>query len=136
MSETDIRWKQRFANYKKAYFQLEKFISRGELNELEEQGLIKAFEYTFELAWNLLKDYYFYQGETNIQGSRDAFRLAVSRELISSESTWMEMIISRNNTTHIYNEEIASEIADAVRKSYFPLFKQLFITFNKIETAE
>jgi hypothetical protein len=48
----------------------------------------------------------------------------------------MEMIISRNNTTHIYNEEIASEIADAVRKSYFPLFKQLFITFNKIETAE
>lgn len=46
----DIRWKQRFANYKKTLSQLTKFIDKGELNELEEMGLIQAFEYTHELA--------------------------------------------------------------------------------------
>jgi len=46
------------------------------LNELEKQGLIQAFEYTYELAWNTIKDYFENQGETGIHGSRDAFRLA------------------------------------------------------------
>lgn len=53
----DIRWVQRFANYKRALSQLEKFIAKGQLNELEEQGLIQAFEYPHELAWNVLRDY-------------------------------------------------------------------------------
>ena len=80
MKNNDIRWKQRFASYSKAFFQLGKFIAKREdLNELEEQGMIQAFEYNFELAWNLIKDYYEYQGVTEIQGSRDAFRLAFNR---------------------------------------------------------
>ena len=58
----DIRWQQRFSNYKKALAQLSQFIVKGNLSRLEEQGLIKAFEYTFELAWNVIKDYYEYQG--------------------------------------------------------------------------
>ena len=68
----DIRWKQRFSNYKKALAQLTKFIDEDELNELEKQGLIKAFEYTHELAWNLLKDYLQDQGIQNITGSKDS----------------------------------------------------------------
>ncbi len=82
MIESDIRWKQRFSNYKKALAQLSKFITKGELNELEEQGLIQSFEYTHELAWNLLRDYLFYQGNQNIHGSRDATRIAFSVGLI------------------------------------------------------
>jgi len=46
----DVRWKQRFANFKKALSQLKKFVEKGQLNELEEQGVIQAFEYTYELA--------------------------------------------------------------------------------------
>ena len=61
MDEQDIRWQQRFANYKKALAQLKKFIDKGELSDLEKQGLVKAFEYTYELSWNTLKDYLFYQ---------------------------------------------------------------------------
>ena len=53
----DIRWEQRFSNYRKALNRLQKFIDKSELSELEEQGLIKAFEYTYELAWNTLKDF-------------------------------------------------------------------------------
>ncbi|UXE62547.1 MAG: nucleotidyltransferase substrate binding protein [Woronichinia naegeliana WA131] len=78
----DIRWKQRLDNYQKAVRQLTKFIEKGELNELEEQGMIKAFEYTYELAWKMIKDYYEEQGEVNIQGSRDALRLAFQRGII------------------------------------------------------
>jgi hypothetical protein len=67
--QNDIRWKQHFYNYQKALIQLTRFIEKGELSELEEQGIIKAFEYTYELAWNVIKDYYEEQGEVSIQGS-------------------------------------------------------------------
>ncbi len=68
MAETnkDIRWIQRLSNYKKALSQLQKFIDKGDLSNLEEQGLIKAFEYTYELAWTTIKDYLEYQGKTDI----------------------------------------------------------------------
>ena len=46
----DVRWIQRYANFQKAFSQLTKFIDKAELSELEEQGLIKAFEYTFDLS--------------------------------------------------------------------------------------
>ena len=74
----DIRWKQRLDNFTKALRQLTKFIDKGELNELEQQGLIQSFEYTYELAWNTIKDFFEAQGETDILGSRDAMRMPSS----------------------------------------------------------
>jgi nucleotidyltransferase substrate binding protein (TIGR01987 family) len=136
MSDLDIRWKQRFVNYNKALAQLTKFIEQLSLNELEEQGLIHAFEYTFELAWNLIKDYYFYQGETEIQGSRDAFRIAFSRNLIQDGESWMKMIESRSRTSHTYNEETAREIADAIRNKYFDMFIDLQETFTNLNDGK
>nr|WP_232424788.1 nucleotidyltransferase substrate binding protein [Algoriphagus resistens] len=75
--EQDIRWHQRLENYSKAFGQLEKAVSlskKCELSDLEEQGLIQAFEFTHELSWNLLKDYLIFQGNSSITGSRDATR--------------------------------------------------------------
>jgi nucleotidyltransferase substrate binding protein (TIGR01987 family) len=123
--QTDVRWIQRFENYKKALLQLKKFIDKGELNELEEQGIIKAFEYTYELAWNVMKDYYTHQGVTGIQGSRDAIRLAFKRELIMEGEGWMEMIKSRIASVHGYDEKVAAEIAHDIRAVYFKLFSAL-----------
>lgn len=100
MSTDDIRWIQRYTHFNKALQQLTKFIVKGELNELEEQGLIQAFESTYELAWNTLKDYFEAQGETGIHGSRDAIRLAFHRGLIENGETWMNMIEARTLTTH------------------------------------
>jgi nucleotidyltransferase substrate binding protein (TIGR01987 family) len=129
----DIRWHQCFANFTKALSQLEKFIEKGEtLNELEELGLIQAFEYNFELAWNLIKDFYEDQGESNIQGSRDAFRLAFNRGLISDGEEWMKMIASRSKTSHTYNEETANEIVEAILNSYYFMFRNLRNTFQEI----
>jgi nucleotidyltransferase substrate binding protein (TIGR01987 family) len=121
----DIRWKQRLDNYQKAVRQLTKFIEKGELNELEEQGMIKAFEYTYELAWKMIKDYYEEQGEVNIQGSRDALRLAFQREIIKDGDNWMKMIKSRIATVHTYNEEVAKQIIQDIRNLYFQLFVEL-----------
>jgi nucleotidyltransferase substrate binding protein (TIGR01987 family) len=125
METTDIRWQQRLANYKKALSQLTKFIEKGELNELEEQGLIKAFEYTYELAWNVIKDFLAGRGNGTIYGSRDAIREGFSTGLIDDGEGWMDMYADRNKTSHTYNEETADEITRNVVSRYFPLFVAL-----------
>lgn len=124
MSE-DIRWKQRLDNYSKALRQLAKFIAQGELNELEQQGLIQSFEYTYELAWNTIKDFFEAQGESGISGSRDAFRLAFNRGLVENGEIWMEMIKSRMLTSHTYNEEVAEAIAQSIVTLYYAEFIRL-----------
>ena len=125
MTTQDIRWIQRLNHFTKALGQLKKFIQKGKLNELEEQGLIQAFEYTYELAWTTLKDYLEAQGETEIHGSRDAFRLAFQRGLIEDGETWMEMVRSRTLTSHTCNEEVARQIASSVFQQYFPQFVKI-----------
>lgn len=134
--ENDIRWIQRFANYKKAISQLSRFIEKADLNELEDQGLIQCFEYTYELAWNTIKDFYESQGETGIQGSRDAIRLAFKRGLIENGDLWMKMIKSRILTSHTYNEELASEISEAIFNDYYHEFIKLLHKFYDLEETE
>ena len=121
----DIRWEQRFSNYRKALSQLQKFIAKGKLSDLEKQGLVKAFEYTFELAWKSLKNFLEYSGQTDIYGSRDAIRKSFESGLIEDGENWMDMLISRNKTSHTYNEETAEEICQAVTNVYYPLFRSL-----------
>ena len=118
----DIRWQQRFKNFQKALAQLQKFIEKGELSELEEQGLIKAFEYTYELAWTTLKDFLEYQGYTDIYGSRDTIRKAYELNIIQDGEAWMDMLESRNKTSHTYNEDTAEEICQAIQNTYYGLF--------------
>lgn len=133
MSQEDIRWIQRFKNFSKALSQLRKFIAKGELNEFEEQGLIQAFEYTYELAWNTIKDYFETQGETNINGSRDSFRLAFRRGIIKDGELWMDMVKSRTLTSHTYNEDIARQIACDITEKYFLEFEKLHNTLQSLQ---
>ena len=125
MAERDIRWQQRYANFQKALTQLDKFLDKDALSELEEQGLIKAFEYSYELAWNTLKDFLEYQGQTEIYGSRDAIRKAFELGLVTDGDGWMDMLASRNKTSHTYNEETAREISRAVKQTYAALLSEL-----------
>ena len=126
----DIRWQQRLANYRRALARLTSAVhlaAQRPLSELEQQGLIQAFEFTHELAWNVMKDYFFWQGTTGITGSRDATREAFNKEIIEDVEGWMEMLKSRNQTSHTYNQEIAENIVKLIIKSYHPLF----IAFEK-----
>ena len=125
MPEPDVRWFQRLDNYKRALATLQRAIALAterDLSELEEQGLIQAFEFTHELSWLLLKDFLSDQGVSGISGSRDAVREAVVRELLSpgSEATWTSMIRSRNLTSHTYNPALAHEISELIVGDYGP----------------
>ena len=100
-------------------------MEKKSLTELEEQGLIKAFEYTYELAWKTLKDFLEHEGYLEIYGSRDTIRKAYELNLISKGENWMDMLQSRNQTSHTYNEETAREICQAVKNEYFSLFCEL-----------
>ena len=122
MDNQDIRWKQRFNNYEKALLMLKNFIEVDKLNILEEQGLIQCFEYTYELAWNVMKDYFEFQAEEGINGSRDAIKLSFKRNLITNGEGWMDMIKSRIKSSHTYNNEIADEILEKILNQYFDLF--------------
>lgn len=127
MSHKDIRWIQRFDNYKKALSQLTKFVDKGQLNELELQGLIQSFEYTHELAWKTLKDFLEHGGHKEIYGSKDATRESFKLDLLDDGDVWMSMIESRNETSHTYNEETTQKITTAILNDYYPAF----ITFEK-----
>jgi nucleotidyltransferase substrate binding protein (TIGR01987 family) len=125
MSQQDIRWHQRLQNYSTALRQLESAVQLAQtkaLSDLEKQGMIQAFEFTHELAWNVIKDYFEFQGNSSITGSRDASREAFQKGLTSEGDTWMEMIKSRNQTSHTYNKKIADEIVDKVQNLYFLSF--------------
>ncbi len=131
----DIRWKQRFQNYKNALQRLQKFISKGSLSELEEQGLIKAFEYTYELAWQTLIDFLNFQGYIDLYGSRDTLRKAFELGLIQNGQNWMNMLESRNKTSYTYNEETAAEISQAIMEVYFDLFQQIQEKFDSLDST-
>ena len=123
--DVDVRWKQRFSNFKKALIQLEGAVTlsqQRELSQLEKQGVIQAFEFTHELAWNVLKDYLEDQGEQNIRGSKDATRSAFKVSLITEGELWMAMIQSRNISSHTYDEETAELLFIAIVVDYCPLF--------------
>ena len=121
----DIRWQQRFSDYNRALAQLETFADPPALNEREQQGLIKAYEYTFEFAWNTLRDLLRSQGDTTLLGSRDTLREAFRLGLIDAGESWMLMIQDRNLTSHSYNRATADAIAAQILNSYVPCFQQL-----------
>lgn len=124
----DIRWQQRFANFCQALDQLETFFQPPELNERERQGLIKAFEYCFELGWNSLRDLLLAEGNADLIGSRDTLRLAFRVGLIRDGESWLRMVQDRNLTSHTYNRVTAEQVSGQVAQRYLPCFRELRLT--------
>ena len=135
----DVRWRQRFQNFNKAFSQLSgaaTLAKQRPLSELEQQGFIQAFEFTHELAWNTLKDFLQDRGATNLFGSKDATRQAFAAGLIENGETWMDMIRSRNRTTHTYDQTTANEIARTIASNYLPEFGKFQKRFAELERTE
>jgi nucleotidyltransferase substrate binding protein (TIGR01987 family) len=123
---SDIRWEQRFHNYEKAFSQLFRFMEKENLNEMEEQGLIQAFEYTFELAWKTLQDFLEeIGGYLEIKGPRPVIMKSFQDGYITNGEKWMEMLNDRNRTVHTYYEKIAHEISSAIIRDYYTLLSDL-----------
>jgi nucleotidyltransferase substrate binding protein (TIGR01987 family) len=127
-SGADIRWIQRFDNFKRAFAQLRRaaaLAQERQLSELEQQGLIKAFEFSHELAWKTLKDFLELNGVTELYGSVKATRAAFAQGLIDNGEVWMEMIKSRNLSVYAYDQAAADQIAVAILASYLPELSKL-----------
>jgi nucleotidyltransferase substrate binding protein (TIGR01987 family) len=143
--EDDIRWKQRFSNYLKALNKLSEAVQfinddksdfdthhTNTLDGIIKDGMIHRFEYTHELAWNVIEDYAKYQGNTTIGGIRDATREAFQLKLISDGKVWMDMISSRNKTSHTYNEDVSEEIFNKIITEYY----SAFVEFRNVMQAK
>ena len=136
MSNPDVRWRQRFQNFKSACDRLHEAVElagQRELSPLEQQGLIQAFEFTHELAWKTMKDFLETTGATDLFGSVNATRGAFAAGLIEDGETWMEMIKSRNLTSHTYDQRVADEIAGMILASYAAAFEQFRQRFMEME---
>ena len=134
MNKQDIRWIQRFDNFQKAYQELKEIIELNQvraLSKIEKQGLIQCFEYNHELAWNVMKDYLQEQGFNNIIGSKNATRQAFKEGLIENGEMWMDMIKSRNLTSHAYDKDLAEEIIANIIHNYYPQIADLIDIFSK-----
>ncbi|MCT4606623.1 MAG: nucleotidyltransferase substrate binding protein [Marinisporobacter sp.] len=120
----DIRWKQRFENFKKATIQLTEFIEKEELNKFEVQGLIQCFEYTFELAWKTMKDYLEQEG-FDVKSPRKTIQTAFQIQLITDGHAWIDALEKRNLMAHTYDEGKAMEAEELIRKKYYQIIKKL-----------
>lgn len=137
MPHPDVRWRQRFQNFQSACDRLNEAVElagQRELSKLEQQGLIQAFEFTHELAWNTLKDFLESTGATNLFGAVNATRAAFAAGLIEDGETWMEMIKSRNLTSHTYDQRVADEISGVILTSYAGAFAQFRRRFQEMES--
>jgi nucleotidyltransferase substrate binding protein (TIGR01987 family) len=132
----DIRWKQRFNNFRSALQTVRNAVGLSEqraLSELEQQGLIQGFEFTHELAWNVLKDYLEAPGFVGIIGSKNATREAFKNGLIVDGDAWMDMIKARNLTSHTYQTTVANGIANDILTRFYPAFAALESSFSVLE---
>lgn len=138
LNDPDVGWHQRSRSFGKAFVFLSEAVrlaGERELSPLEKQGLIQAFEFTHELAWNVLKDYLESQGVQEVVGSKGATREAFKNGLLADGEVWMDMIKSRNQTSHTYNEKTANEITEAILTRYCAQFSQFQARFSRLQEA-
>jgi nucleotidyltransferase substrate binding protein (TIGR01987 family) len=119
---TDIRWKQRFQNYKKAYFLLKTALEEKDLqlySDLEKEGIAQRYEYTFELAWKVLKDYLIFTGISLEQITpRAVIKEAFGAKIISDGQSWIEMLELRNLLSHTYDKKTYDRVLPLLKDKY------------------
>ena len=127
--QTDIRWLQRYSNFHKACQRLievtESGITVDDLSELEQEGLVQRFKYTFELSWKVMQDLLTYKGYEFMTGPNGALKMAFEDGLITDHDGWRLMVKSRNTLSHVYDEDEATAIAGLIFTKYAPLLKAL-----------
>lgn len=132
---TDLsRWEQRLESYHKALSRLAEIVNASKLralNDFERDGLVQRFEFTHELSWKLMKAYAEYQGYDCIGGSRDATRKAFEMNLIPDGQIWMDMIKSRNDISHNYDDEIATDIVDNILNVFYLELVSFYCKMNE-----
>ena len=126
----DIRWKQRFDNFERAFTLLKEAFEKdiSEMSDLEKEGVVQRFEYTFELAWKTLKDYLVYSGVVFDQITpRRIIKEAFAARIIEDGQTWIDMLEQRNLMSHTYDKETLDGVIRNITQRYFAAVGQVFI---------
>lgn len=126
MNHKDIRWRQRFENFEKAYKQLQSAVTDfPKLSDLEKEGLIQRYQYTFELAWKTLKDYLESQG-VSASFPREVIKASFLHQIIQNGEVWMDMLEKRNLMAHTYDEVKFKLALQYINDQYFSAITQVY----------
>lgn len=123
--ENNVRWKERFESFCKALSQLDTALQKKDFSVLEKDGVIKRFEFTFELAWKTLQDRLNDEGYIDIKGPKPVIKQSFQDGTITNGQEWIEMLTDRNSSTHLYDESAAQEIFDRIQTNWFKLLVDL-----------
>lgn len=139
MEERKPKWHERLAIYKNAIDRLAEVIALSKqhpLNQFERDSLIKRFEFSYEMAWKLMMSYEKENGIVEVLGSKDVIRQAFKLSIINNGETWLEMVDARNKTSHLYDEEMATDVVDEIIYTYYPLLTELRDTMVQMANRE
>ena len=130
----DIRWRQRFSNFRRAFDLLGEPIERGvaSLSALEQEGTVQRFEVTLELAWKTLKDYLEAEGLTvEPVTPRAVIKAAVAARILQDGKIWLDMLDHRNLLSHTYDEATFGDAVRSIQDRYFPVLAPLVQWFEQ-----
>ena len=129
MIEKDIRWKQRFQNFEKAYMRLKEAMEMEELTELERNGLIQRFEFTLDLSWKVMKDFLEEQGFVFKPSPKDTLRMAQQSDYITYAQELIDGLDIRNELSHDYSGEKFELLEQKLREETFSALEKLYLFF-------
>ena len=125
------RWQQRLDNFGTALAQLSDACQRERYDDLERAGLIKTFEFCFELSWNVLKDLLFYEG-FEVKVPRAAIRKSFEVDYIDEDDceTLLDALDKRNLLSHTYWSDAARDAETLIKERYHPVLVRLYQTLD------
>lgn len=125
MERADVRWIQRYANYRKSVVNLDEAPAMTQPTKLERQGQVKSFELCFELAWKTIRDYLVELGFTDIAGPRPVIRRAFQEGVITDGEGWALMQQAQNESVQLYDEDHARSLETQIRSRFADLLRDL-----------
>ena len=125
----DIRWKQRFKNFEKAFSRLKESIEEKNLNELERNGLVQRFEFTLDLSWKVMKDFLEEKGFVFKPSPKDTFRQAQQARFIDYAQELIDGLDIRNELSHDYDGQKFESSEKQLRQEIYPALNKLYLFF-------
>jgi len=116
-------------DFKNAFNRLKEAVQEAE-SDLEIDGVIQRFEFTFELGWKALMIYLQEQGII-ARSPKSVLKEAYQLELISEEKDWLKMLEDRNRSVHIYDKETSREIYQRVKEKYVLKLEQILVKISE-----
>lgn len=127
----ELRWKQRFANFERAYIKFSAIVSIEPMGEIEKMALVQAFEFTFELTWKTLKDFLEESGYV-LNSPKEVLRQAYQSNYIQDGQVWMTALKKRNETSHLYNDGVLEQTASFIVVEFAPVLAQMYQYFSSL----